>query len=194
MTVGTAWKSFNKCHKPESAVGAVFISRDTNSGRTPGLVRHLPWDNVDWIVPAGPDNPNQWIGPVSKTFLRAQIRRLSEILTSITRYGFWMSYPDHPECVLLIDDASAGPDDYRVILLSGNHRTALLAYLGWSLIPMRPILHARETRLSSLNHWPGVVDGSFTKQTAEAIFKVFFVTLTRFCFPNGELTILLDRG
>lgn len=82
---------------------------------------------------------------------------------------------DSPSYFVLINDC--GPDtEYRVVLVQGAHRTAALAFLGWGLVPMTPefAYSAPEVCLSDMDRWPGVVDGAFSRESAELIFSAFF--------------------
>ena len=65
-------------------------------------------------------------------------------------------------------------DDFRIVLLNGNHRTAVLAHLDWELIPVHPQAGYHPVRLSDLAQWPGVMDGQFTQKAAGKVFEALF--------------------
>lgn len=116
-------------------------------------------------------------GPVSKKRLMREAARVDLIRESVSRKGF-QKLGTHIIYFgeLLIDDRVPDLWDYRVCVAHGNHRTSLLGYLGWPLIPMEPhpAWRMREVRLSQVEHWPGVLDGTYSVNAAKAYFLSYF--------------------
>lgn len=116
-------------------------------------------------------------GPVSNRKLMWEKKRLDRIRNSVEKYGLFVVEEDFIRFgELLIDDSESGNHDYRVLVVNALHRTSLLAYLGWSVIPMMPDFKMpwREIRLSDYPNWPGVLDGSFSEDSARAYFFAYF--------------------
>ena len=105
-----------------------------------------------------------------------QAERLGNIRKSIERKGYIVRQEELPWFSLLLRDRDGEISDYRVLVMHGNHRVAVLAHLGWELIPMAPIptMLPNEIRLSEINSWPGVLDGSYSINQATAVFLAFF--------------------
>lgn len=115
-------------------------------------------------------------GPVKKSLAVKTSRRINKTLRSVEKRGYFVTKTDNPSYFLLTDDVLSGDNDYRVVLKRGNHRIAILSYLGWKRVPLSPIdyLTCPEVCLSDIDRWPGVVDGTFSRDSAERLFLAFF--------------------
>jgi hypothetical protein len=118
---------------------------------------------------------SQAYGPVPEEKLLFEADRLNRVLDSVRKVGYWLQQSDVPTFQLLVDDSDRDRIDYSLLVISGNHRAAVLAFLGWDTIPMRVSPEQpREVRMSDLEYWPGVVDGGYSKEATVAYFRAFF--------------------
>ncbi len=182
-------ESFYNLHQPKNLTE--FFSSDglrDDVGRLPTnvvggeLFRITPWSKVSWDFSVG----GQLVGPADNIDLLQRVDRLDRVKASVEKHGMWMALasPEPNVSQLLINDESEEPDDFRVVLGEGNHRSAFLAYAGWSLIPMSHHPLRQEVRLSDLGNWPGVLDGSFNNEEARAFFFAFFRDPHDVLFPD----------
>ncbi len=153
--------------------GSAFEGQGLVDNRSPQSTRAVPWNSQAVILPGGANVSDLWSGPASESLVARESHRLERVRRSILRHGFWMPQVDPPAFYLLT--RNSGEDfDFRVVLVGGNHRMAFLAHLGWSAVPLKPGLWAGEVRLSELEQWPGVLDGTFSQQEAVDAFMAFF--------------------
>jgi len=105
-----------------------------------------------------------------------EAQRLDKILKSVQKRGYILNHAELPWFSVLLNDSENGIPDYRVLVQHGNHRVAVLAHLGWELIPMAPLptMLVNEIRLSDIGNWPGVLEGTFSIDEAKARFMAFF--------------------
>ena len=150
--------------------------RTTTNFSASTLSRVWPWSPSVQLIPEPPIFPYWRAGPKSDSHLTTEARRLHKLLKSVQKNGFVARQGDLPLYLLLIDDCGGVNDNFRAVVFHGNHRVALLAHLGWTMIPMAPpdSLAGNEIRLSDAVNWPGVLDGSFTLEDARAVFMSFF--------------------
>lgn len=169
---------FYDVHQPKNSMEFVFLGvgvwRD-DVGHLPTTAEGGFWSNP-WYSRRVLPGISQWLGPADDEALRMQVDRLDRVKASVEKHGMWMAHksPEPTLSCLLIDDESGGPDDFRVLVGHGNHRLAFLGYAGWPEIPMSPLGLRNEVRLSDLENWPGVLDGSFTNEEARSFFLAFF--------------------
>lgn len=162
--------------------------------RRPGRVGHLGSDEYPvctkpWDIPAvdtGHGSRRKTHGvaqqvPISALEAQSEMKRLDALRDSVQDGGFRVLRGDHIRFgqVLVNDEVKEAPD-YRVEVFGGEHRTSLLAFLDWPVIPMIPDegLRWREVRLSGLPQWPGVLNGTFTRESAREFFLAHFEFLT----------------
>jgi hypothetical protein len=138
--------------------------------------RVWPWATSMATLPEPASSPYWRAGPKTKSHMFDQAERLGNILKSIERKGYIVTQEELPWYSLLLKDGEDEISDYRVLVMHGNHRVAVLAHLGWELIPMTPLptMLPNEIRLSEVNTWPGVLDGSYSINKATAAFLAFF--------------------
>lgn len=126
-------------------------------------------------------------GPIASELLEAERVRLDAIRDSVERNGFLFMDSDFIFFgEILVDDSKEGVENFRILLAEGHHRVALLAHLGWPIIPMMPAhwIPLREVRLSDHARWPGVLDGTFSEQAARAYFLAHFRNPTEELLPG----------
>jgi len=167
-------EEFFKLNHPRNSLESVFVfgsredvgaipEKSRRDARGNQLYRKLPWSSETLAE-------SQWIGGS----VGWEIEQLERIKRSVTKKGLWIEQNAlEPGFWLFVNDETGGLEDFRVVLWGGNHRVAVLAYLQWPLIPMSPSGRT-EVRLSDLETWPGVIDGSFTKEEARICFMAFF--------------------
>lgn len=166
------FERFFQIHQPKTAFQSRFIDETfpdpagTGGSDVPWLTNHLADDKAA-NVPASV--------PVSylKLGLAIEATRLDRIRHSIKKYGFLAGHAK-PGGQIRYQIFLKDSDNFRICVLAGNHRTAVLAHLGWKLIPVHPLAGYHPVRLSDLADWPGVLDGRFTEETARAMFETFF--------------------
>lgn len=183
-------RKFFDSDEPETIKQFFFIEGRRNpKAKVPlQMSRIWPWSNIA-VRFAAPD-PAFWrAGPKSDGDLAVEARRLDCILGSVKKHGFILKQGELPKYFLLLKDNAGKIMDFRVIVASGKHRVAALAFLGWELIPMEPVntYVQGEVRLSEIARWPGVVDGTFSKEEATAIFLGFFRELEEGMFPSWKV-------
>lgn len=170
-------------HKPKTLREAMFLDQQASEPiRTgSGLVRREPWlhhDEFEIGAESASDSEFdgvQFWGPISEKRLAREIGRLDSLRESIGKNGFDWDRSDSPITgYLLIDDAGK-TIEYVVVLCTGNHRLATLAFDGYSNVPFRfNSNYPREIRLSDVATWPGVISGDFSITTATQLFTCFF--------------------
>jgi hypothetical protein len=174
------WKYY-QIFQPTDSFEMVSVQthpRQVNSGK--GVFRK-PWANIGVEILGG----GQFWGPRSDYRIVFDANLLKGIRSSILKEGYLprrsIGQP-FPQFRLLIDDRSAKNWDYRVIV-HGNHRTAVLASLGWKCVPMTPGAGS-VIRLSELTKWPGVVDGTYKQKDAHRFFRSYFNQSGSLKLPN----------
>lgn len=147
------------------------VGRAQETSRMRHCFRKYPWSQVFTPLPF----QSSWAGPADKSRVECEASMLNEVERSIDRHGMWMGkQKTEPSYWLLINDESEPFEDFRVVVHGGNHRVAYLAHLEWTLVPVSPSVQHCAVRLSDLDRWPGVLDGSFTFQEARILFLAFF--------------------
>jgi hypothetical protein len=147
--------------------------------------RVWPWSPRLVSLTKPPGFPHLMPGPKSRIHLLSEAERLDRLRKSIEKNGFEVKQGEIPWYSLLIYD-NGNDLDYRVFVQHGNHRVAVLAHLGWDLIPMVPLpnMLRNEIWLSEAESWPGVLDGSFSLAGARAAFMAFFREFDDPVLPN----------
>ena len=177
------YRKFFELHQPNNQFEAIMLDPAQVGAFSPVQppIRRFPWSyEIMWRGEDGWDGSHgtQAHGPISETKLLFERKRLDKVRASIEKHGFGIldDYDFIHFGELLVDDSNPGLVDYRVSLHGGIHRSSFLAHLGWPLIPMISAqgVASREVRLSSLPHWPGVLDGTFSENAARAYFLAHF--------------------
>lgn len=163
---------FYRIHQPQTAFEARFI--DESPGPAGVNVRDVPWRQAplaDTVTRVGLPVA---FGPVSDLQIATEADRLKKLRRSINKYGFLPRHPVLSGGQITSQLFYKDDGDFRVVIANGNHRTAVLAHLGWKLIPVGNKPGSHPVRLSDLERWPGVVDGRFSREAARTMFEAFF--------------------
>ena len=169
-----ALRQFYDLHNPKNALEANFVFGSKENEHAPTLQAGKPW-GTEWDHSNWPTGHPAW-GPVSEVFLRAEATRYEKIQSSILRLGFIDKYQggDAIRFQVLINDDAHG-NEFRILPVTGKHRVAVLAHLGWKYIPMQPVASPdREIRRSDVLDWPGVSGARYSTDQAQLYFLSFF--------------------
>ena len=165
-----ALRGFYQAHQPTSTLESRFVYEPF-----PGITSAI------WTEPWAPFHQPETVclepspenyGPVSELELHTEAARLDLVRHSIEKYGFIEGVAARHQIhgQLLLHDNG----DFRIMIAGGNHRTAVLAHLGWRLIPIYPLAGYPHVDIRDLEEWPGVVAGNFTPRAARAVFETMF--------------------
>lgn len=116
-------------------------------------------------------------GPVTAAKGDVEFQRCVRVFTSVQSHGFVCDHEtldgDVRGQVLVRDDGS-----YAVMILSGQHRIAAAAALGYRTAPVRfqhgAHVGMRLVHRGDVRHWPGVRSGLFSEDAALAVFDRVF--------------------
>jgi hypothetical protein len=168
---------FYDTHQPRNPLEMLFLKTSDIDNPVSSSTQKLwdpPWQRLRSRSSAQVLD-SQWFGPVGQRRFDEEVSRTNEVLHSITESGLWFKSCDNISFWLLVLDSDVGESQYRVIVADGNHRVAVLAHLGWRMIPMEPLMDfVGEVRLSDIDDWPGVLDGTYSAHSAEKYFRAFF--------------------
>lgn len=162
--------AFYQLHQPTNILGFYFLEGDSQALSGVGI--RAPWERATPNF-ENPSGNFEFFGPVSNLQIVGEAARLDYVRSRIKKQGFREGRPGHQGQIiaqLLLNDDR----DFRVVIRSGNHRTAALINLGWTAIPIHFSCADPPVRVGDLAEWPGVVDGSFAPETARQIFEAFF--------------------
>jgi len=136
-----------------------------------------PWD-LTQIKLAGEkslshSHGNQAFGPVSPRKLELEYNRLVKAFHSIRKNGYGPHNGDDGEITgYFLKDS----EDYRFMIRSGYHRTAVLSVLGYKKIRATFSKYCnRKISIKDIHNWPQVKNGLFDKKIAEMIFMRYFL-------------------
>ena len=135
-----------------------------------------PWvDEAIAMGGFGHDMPeaegSHYLGPVSERHLTSEFARLHKVMTSIEHHSFDIDkQTDTIRGYFLFHKG-----DTVCVIVGGNHRVGALAALESPFIPVeshpqRPTF----VTLDTLESWPMVQNGTFSKALATAVFLRFF--------------------
>lgn len=173
-------EEFFELDTPQTPEEYLFIREELfvipDGSRQPISARVWPWATSVATLPEPPFFPYWRAGPKTKRHMLDQAERLDKILKSVQKRGYIIRQDKLPWYSILLNDRDRESGEYRVLVTHGNHRVAILAHLGWELIPMAPLptMLTNEVRLSQASSWPGVLDGSYSIDNATAAFLAFF--------------------
>lgn len=165
--------AFYRSHQPETALQAHFIG-ETLPGPAGANMFDFPWQPAPLAETDTPIRDPESFGPASDLELATEAARLDRVLHSVKKYGFLERYGGDWRGRITGRVFVHDNGDFRVGIICGKHRAAVLAHLGWNLIPVRHQVGFHPVRLSDLAQWPGVVDGRFAPETARAMFEALF--------------------
>ncbi len=149
----TPWSS----HTPESAIKQVQI--DT-------LNENREYGNLNIGIEGG----DLLHGPVKLEKGEIEFKRLKRVFDSIKKNGYKRNNSlDGDIKVYLLKKG----DEYRYLILSGNHRLAAAVALGMEYIPVR-LLAYHIINLDDIDSWPQVRIGLWDKENAKIYFNYLF--------------------
>lgn len=147
----------------------------------PTSSREVNIDSLPWSVAAtessfygesGLDHTHgrQQFGPVSQQKVSLEAKRLTELLSSIRRHGYRVEL-GFPRGYLLENER----DQFRFVVVGGQHRAAALSYLGYEFVPVifQPDW-PRVIRRSEVHAWPQVRNGNISSESALQLFDSYF--------------------
>lgn len=108
---------------------------------------------------------------VSENKIEKEVNLLRSLILSIQSNGYLKSKVNPITACLLTNDTK-----YKFLIHGGNHRAAVLTALGFSKVPIM-IKNSRlpaRVHFSDLPFWPNVINGNFSCQEADNIFKKVF--------------------
>lgn len=108
-------------------------------------------------------------GPMSRALGEVTYERLTALYDSIREKGFRPGRASHPH---LDGRLLLWGTDYRVLVVSGKHRMAVLSALDYRRVPIRfgPHKDPEAVRREDVESWPGVVAEIYTPEEALAAF------------------------
>ena len=170
---------FYEMHQPNNILEAHFLYNDFDIKSPPPPRGLLPWQ-IRATTFKGENgltaiHGHQAFGPVSNKKISMEAKRLDNLLKSINRFGYVPELFDgYPRGYLLIDDINSSSRQHFVIS-GGQHRVAVLSYLGFTeiLLQFEPT-YPREIKASDIENWPSVKTGAYSKILAYKIFYSYF--------------------
>ena len=110
-------------------------------------------------------------GPVSERKGSVEFDRLLSTLRSINKEGFRLDSIHYLiEGFALLDQKE---EDFRIIVVHGNHRLASLTALDYEYAPVR-LVPPYIVRAEEVDRWPQVTSGLWSKDQAVEYFQSFF--------------------
>jgi hypothetical protein len=107
-------------------------------------------------------------GPVSDEKLAIEVRRLNSLAISLLEKGLLRhDGQDGDVCGVVLTRDS----DWRWQVLGGEHRAAAFSALGYEIMPIRVL---QVVSRADVDHWPGVLRGYFSRESALATFDMIF--------------------
>lgn len=164
--------AYYRHHQPQDIFEQHFI----NSAPSNFKAIALPWDystksyNGEGLPP---EHGRQHYGPVSKKKLTHEMSRLDNLLFSIQEKGYDPSLGGHIRGYFLRNNNKN--DEWRFLVVGGQHRAAVLAYLRYKEIPV--IFQPNYVRViceDEINEWPGVRSGQYSASDAKRVFQSYF--------------------
>lgn len=170
-------------HQPKTALQARFIF-DALPGPSPPNWQNVPWEPAPLAQTDTPKPNPVFFGPASDLDIATEAARIDQVRHSIEKYGFLKGRAVLWGGPITSQIFYRDNSDFRIVIVHGNHRTAVLAHLGWNRIPVRPEEGYHPVRLRDLDEWPGVVDGRFSRETARAMFEALFRPIRQQLLPG----------
>ena len=110
-------------------------------------------------------------GPVSERKGSVEFDRLISVLNSVERDGYRLDSIHYLiEGFALLDQKE---EDFRIIVVHGNHRLASLSALDYEYAPVR-LVPPYIVRAEEVDRWPQVTSGLWSKDQAVEYFQSFF--------------------
>lgn len=116
---------------------------------------------------------SRFCGPSTSEFIHQEEERIVSLKDLLVRDGYAPSrYPNsYIQGVWLVSKSH----DRRFVVLQGNHRMAILSYLGYSKVEVRSdMFNVRKVCEVDAKTWPLVKAGIISEDEAIKIFRAFF--------------------
>lgn len=99
--------------------------------------------------------------------INIEVKRLHQLIISIERQGFISTQENLFGAIVLVHE----DDEFCWYIRGGQHRSAILAALGWKKLPVKiiKIVYRRE-----VEYWPGVISGFYSIEAALMVFDRIF--------------------
>lgn len=178
------WNYFQKFH-PRNIREAIFgkLSWDDDSVDVLSQYPDPQWGPMPWTTEAdirkeahmSPERGDH--GPWPKEDIVDRFERIKRVCQTIRTYGYDPSRAAHEEDTIRGVLLRRG-DDWRMVILGGNHRSCALAALGHTHIPVRadrglpPMID-----LDNASQWPCVREGTMPRDVALKIANFYFENL-----------------
>lgn len=119
-------------------------------------------------------NDSRFLGPSSIELVESEVQLVVSLLNSVRTNGFNpYVYPNTDINGTLM--VSSDREQKACVIMQGNHRVAVLSYLGFEKVPVRlGRVCLRQIDQAQVNKWPLVNSGLVTRETASAAFDFFF--------------------
>lgn len=141
----------------------------TNTYLAPWVDEAIPMGGFGHAMPEA--EGSHYLGPVSERHLTSEYARLQKVMTSIEQHGFDINkQTDTVRGYFLFHHKET-----VCVIVGGNHRVGALAALNSPTVPVES--HPQRPRfvtLKTLDAWPMVQNGTFSKALAQAVFLRFF--------------------
>jgi hypothetical protein len=109
-------------------------------------------------------------GAISRKRIEMEFRWLENAFNSIKVHGFC---PERFKSIILTRKLVRTDGDSIYLVLDGNHRVSALIALGIIEVPVR-FLRIATVHESDVESWPFVRNGTYSKDDALAVFRVYF--------------------
>ena len=110
-------------------------------------------------------------GPVSNLKGRIEFDRLLKTFRSIDKHGFrYQRFQNLIDGFALVDGDG---EEFRIVVVHGNHRLAALTALGYEKAPIR-LVPPYVVRAADVNRWPQVKSKLWSTEEALNYFESFF--------------------
>ncbi len=176
-----SFQEYYKNHQPSSVYEAHNL-KIKNHNKSSDFDFRLPWldesrGNLGAEFGLSHLHGHSAFGPISNKKFKLEVYRIKTCLESLKKHGYveWQLFPkidsDLPRGYLLKKNSG----EFSVHIISGKHRVACMAYLGWKNIPIKfDILLPRVIYEEDCANWPGVINGCYNEEEAIAIFNKYF--------------------
>lgn len=173
-------KRYYELFKPKNQAEALFVQEDEtmaplNSNSAMSLL--MPWSLYPRIFLSekhlDKSHGMHIQGPVSREKGKFEFNRLIELYLSIKTHGY--DYSKESATHFISGFFLRKGNDWRFILTSGHHRTAVLSALNYFTIPMTfKRSFPRVIDYEDINEWPQVKKGHISRNLAEKVFLEYF--------------------
>ena len=161
---------YHQSFKPKN-----FFEVSSISGSEQLPIFHYPWGTFSSgdVYSNKSQQTSRFVGPSDYDLIEREINDLLRLWSSIKRYGYNPYTFPHAD----INGTILVPADGRkrvCVIMQGNHRVAVMAYLGYRNVPVVPgKLCLRYVFEEALDDWPLVRSGVIDRNVALSVFNFF---------------------